>query len=82
MYGSYVGGVIVKLLPLFLNDWFLFCPDFAINYEKVNWGEVIRMVPERRNRVPFNSFTITPSFFWNSLCHSTKVGKLRNGDTY
>ena len=36
-----------------------------------------------RNRVAFNSLTITPFFLCrNGVYHTMKAGKLRNGDTY
>ncbi len=77
MFGSYVGGVIVMIFI------FLLRLDVAINYKKLTWREIICMVTERRNSVASNSLTITPFFFHrNCMCHTTKVGKLRNGDTY
>jgi hypothetical protein len=86
LYGSYVREVIVKISGL---SYKLLLFRFRISsrsrqiYEKIARREVKRMATKRRNRVAFNSLTITYLFLRrNCLCHTATSKKLRYGFSY
>jgi hypothetical protein len=86
LYGSYVREVIVKILGL-PYKLLIFCfriPSRSHQiYKKIARREVKRMATKRRNRVAFNSLTITDLFLRrNCLCHTATSKKLRYGVSY